>query len=281
VQVWGAQSTPQGDRVWLKNLKLSQEVKPTLRGAEFFSQTYPRIVAVDLDQKRRLVAFERSSGPELVFTGGNGVTSWAWGPGVEIVSVALGEGQNVAACGFKNGAPFLWKNGEEISAPEGWRGLLSNLIWKGSEIVAVGRGAPGQKNPVQALLFDGNFWKTLSVSSVGNFPSFVGILPDKKVEILGCEALRPDGYFQVWRWEAGNLFKWKTKEKLLSLGPVAFSTGLLAVGIFSQEGKRVLQTWDGKKTKQIESWPLDGVPRVISTTVQGRLLLEKTPKLAP
>ena len=39
VDVWGVLKTPQGDKVWQKKLKLSSEVKPTLRGAEFFSQT--------------------------------------------------------------------------------------------------------------------------------------------------------------------------------------------------------------------------------------------------
>ncbi|NNM66401.1 MAG: hypothetical protein HKM06_00165, partial [Spirochaetales bacterium] len=195
---------------------------------------------------------------------------------------ALGNGENVAACGFRNGSPFLWKNGKRIPAPEGWRGLLTHLVWKGAEIVAVGRGAPGAQLPVQALLFEAGAWETLNLPSAGNFPSFVGVTPGNKIEVLGCEAILPEGRLQVWRWESGKLYKWQVKEKVLTLGPVDFSQGLVATGSFDgPEGSREVQIWDGKKTKKIENWPVDGTPSAITTVAQEKSLPEQSQKLTP
>ncbi|NNM53402.1 MAG: hypothetical protein HKM05_01595, partial [Spirochaetales bacterium] len=164
VELWGAVKVSQGWKLW--------HVRTTAKKPQFLPQVLPRIFhglkAMDYAGTYTALVTDQGQGPQLFLISPEGTKEWAWEQNVTLSAVAVLPSGQVAVAGFQqhgtgwiNAQPFLWINGQQHSAPAGWRGLLTGLSAGPRGFQAVGRGAPDTQEPLQTLWYDQGQWLTL------------------------------------------------------------------------------------------------------------------------
>ncbi len=286
VELWGAVKVPQGWKIW----KTLLEPEATHLRPHPQPRVFDDLVAMESSGAYTALVTDNAQGPQLFVVSSQGTREWAWGPNVTLTGVAVRPDGQVATVGYRqngsgwlNAQPFLWVNGNQVPAPEGWRGLLNNVLAGPKGFQAVGRGGPGTQEPVQTLWFDQGHWLTLKLPSDGNFAEFLGVLTpaqkssttkfpqaasDLQPILFGALAKRDPqhpGRLQPWRWQKGKVSFWDTGLQILAFGPASFGTSAWVCAEFQTEQGPEWRLWDGVgHGPPLKGWPQHAVPRALT-----------------
>ena len=285
VELWGAVKVSQGWKLWHGQITSPQK--------HLLPQVLPRIFrglkAMDWAGTYTALVTDEGQGPQLFLLSQQSTREWAWEQNVTLSAVAVLPDGQVAVAGFEkhgsgwiNAQPFLWVNGQRLAAPEGWRGLLTGLNAGPRGFQAVGRGAPGNREPVQTLWYNQDRWMTLKVPSNGNFAEFLGEVKSAKKNtestksppanipvIFGTLAEAPPGKpvtLKPWSWQKGKLTFWDVPHQLSAYGPAGFGPSAGICGLFATDHGSELRLWQGKggPGELVKGWPEHAEPRALT-----------------